>query len=130
MGSGSRWRPLRVVRPGPRVRLSVWLTIGGIVLSLVAVVLSALNAISTQQAIALALPAGLTTVGGMIGLMVPDAWNAWRRGFRCGCEAAWTSQSYRLPADVTTNALREIRLTRLASYPRPPHCSVCGRAFS
>lgn len=130
MGSESRWRPLRVVRPGRRVRLSAWITIGGIVLSLVTVALSALNAISTQQAIALALPAGLTTVGGMIGLIVPDAWIAWRRGFRCGCEAAWTSQSYRLSADVTGNALREIRLTRLVSHPGTPHCSVCGRAFS
>lgn len=129
MGSESRRRPLRIVRSGPRVRLSAWITTTGIGLSLIAVALSALNAVSTQQAIALALSAGLTTIGGMIGLIVPDAWIAWRRGFRCGCEAAWTSQSYRLSADVTTNALREVRLTRLASYPRTPHCSVCGRGL-
>ena len=130
MGSESRWRLLRIVRSGPRVRLAVWVTGGGIALSLVAIALSAINAISTQQAIALALPTGLTTIGGMIGLIVPDAWFAWRRGFRCGCEAAWTSQGYRLPTDLTANALREIRLTRLMSSPATPHCSVCGRAFS
>jgi hypothetical protein len=41
----------------------------------------------------MALPAGVTTVGGQINLRVPDSWTAWRRGFRQGCEVGirWLS---------------------------------------
>jgi hypothetical protein len=46
------------------------------------------NAVTTRQAIALALPAAVITLRGWIGIIVPDALNAWRRGFREGCLAA------------------------------------------
>jgi hypothetical protein len=130
MDSESRWRPLRTVRSRPRVRVVVWIMAVGIALSLVTVALSALNAITIQQAIAMALPATVTTIGGMIGLVVPDAWIAWRRGFRSGCETAWTCQTYRLTPDVTANALREIRVARVVSYPGTRYCNVCGRGSS
>lgn len=61
-------------------------TCAGGALGLITVILSAINAISAQQAIAMALPAGVTTVGGQINLLVADSWTAWRRGFRQGCE--------------------------------------------
>jgi hypothetical protein len=40
----------------------------------------------------MAVPAVLITVGGIAGRIVLDAWIAWQRGFRHGCEAAMTSQ--------------------------------------
>jgi hypothetical protein len=64
-----------------------------------AVTLSAFNAISAQRAVALALPAGVTTIGGLINVRVPDSWAAWRRGFRQGCQA---SQLYQMP-DVNSD---------------------------
>jgi hypothetical protein len=110
-----------------RARLAAWNTAVGTALSSVTVVLSALNAISTQQAIAMALPAILITVGGITGRIVPDAWVAWRRGFRHGCEAALTSQAYPVRADDGRNRLGEIRLAKLTTYPAPGYCIVCGR---
>src|SRR4029077_12635643 len=62
-------------------------TCAGGALGLITVILSAINAISAQQAIAMALPAGVTAIGGQINLLVSDSWTAWRRGFRQGCEA-------------------------------------------
>jgi uncharacterized membrane protein len=124
----------RQLRPGVgawrMARLAAWNTAAGIILSLVTVSLSALNAISTQQAIAMALPAVLITVSGIAGSIVPDAWIAWRRGFRHGCEAALTSQrpAYLLRADVDEgNRQGEIQLARLANYRGPRYCAVCGR---
>ena len=58
-------------------------------------VLGISNSISAQQAIALALLAVMTTLGGWIGLIVPDAWIAWRRGFQQGCQAAISSSGVR-----------------------------------
>src|SRR5215470_7425168 len=75
----------------PRARLAVWCAVAGAVVTLLTVILSATDAISAQQAIALALPAGMITLIGVIGRTVPDAWTAWRRGFRQGCEAAQRS---------------------------------------
>ena len=112
-----------------RARLAAWSTVVGLALSAVTIVLSALNAVSTQQAIAMALPAVLITVGGIAGRIVPDAWIAWRRGFRHGCEAAMINQppAYVLRADNTSARLGQIRLARLAPYPVPRYCAVCGR---
>ncbi len=62
-------------------------------LTLGTMVLCISNSISAQQAIALALLAVMTTLGGWIGLIVPDAWIAWRRGFQQGCQAAMSSQA-------------------------------------
>jgi hypothetical protein len=77
------------------------------------VIVSALNVISAQQAIAMALPAVLTTVGGLIALTVPDAWAAWRRGFQHGCDAALRCEQHPLAVDLTGKGFRKARL-----YPR------------
>ena len=90
-----RSRHLRAVRSWPRARLAVWAVAVGIVLSSATVISSALNVLSIQQTIAMALASTLTTLGGLIAWIVPDAWIAWRRGFRRGCETA--SYSYRMP---------------------------------
>jgi len=47
-------------------------------------VVGLLNATSATRVIALAVLATLATTGGMIGLAIPDAWAAWRRGFQEG----------------------------------------------
>jgi hypothetical protein len=130
MDSESRRRQASTVRSWPRSRLAVHSTTGGVALSLITVILSAFNAVSTRQAIALALLALLTTIGGMIGWLVPDAWIAWRRGFQRGCEAAFTCQTYRLSADATAQALREIQMASATSNPRSRYCTVCGRGYS
>jgi hypothetical protein len=65
----------------------VVLAAGGI-LTGITVALSAVNAVSPQQSIALALPAALLTIGGLIRAAAPDAWTAWRRGFKAGCDTA------------------------------------------
>ena len=119
--AGGAWR---------RARLAAWTTSVGIALSSAAVILSALNAISAQQAIAMAVPAVLITVGGLGGRMVPDAWIAWRRGFRHGCEAALTSQACLVRADDARNNSGEIVLAKVASYPAARPCAVCGRGYS
>jgi hypothetical protein len=109
-------------------RLAAWNTALGTALSSVTVALSALNAISVQQSIAMALPSILITVGGIASRIVPDAWIAWRRGFRHGCEAGLTSQAYLLRADDGRNVLSEIRVAKFATYPAPQYCTVCGQA--
>src|SRR5216684_29527 len=58
----------------------------GVVLTVITVILSAVNAVSPQQLIALALSAAALTIGGLIRAAVPDVWTAWRDGFRHGCE--------------------------------------------
>jgi hypothetical protein len=60
-------------------RALLWIAPGGI-LTGITLVLSAFNAVSRQQSIALALQAAVLTIGGLIGAAVPDAWTAWRRG--------------------------------------------------
>ena len=59
MDGESRWQQLPpIVGTWGRARFAAWITAAGMALSLVTVALSALHAISTQQAIAMALPAG------------------------------------------------------------------------
>ncbi|HWF83048.1 MAG TPA: hypothetical protein VN695_20925 [Streptosporangiaceae bacterium] len=69
---------------------------------MITVILSASNQVSAQQAIAMALSAGVIAQGGLLGLFIPDAWTAWRRGFQHGCEAALKSQSDDLGVDSKT----------------------------
>jgi len=80
----------------------------GITTVVITVILSATNAVSAQQAIAMALPAAVTALSGMLGLFIPDAWTAWRRGFRQGCEAAmrWPSDSDGTEGTTTTTSPR------------------------
>lgn len=80
-----RW--VKAVRLWRLARPAVLFTYAGGALGLLAVTLSALNAISAQQAIALALPAGVTITVALINVYVPDSLAAWRRGFQQGCQA-------------------------------------------
>jgi|ERR1700722_1361469 len=64
----------------------------GTVLGLAAVLLSGFNRVSPQQAVAMALPALMLTIGGMLWILVPDSWTAWRRGFRQGCQVGMRVQ--------------------------------------
>jgi hypothetical protein len=89
-------------RFSPRERLAACCTVVGTTTVVITVILSATNAVSAQQSIAMGLPAGAIAMGGLLGLIVPDPWTAWRRGFRQGCEAALRSQPGDLDADVTT----------------------------
>jgi hypothetical protein len=110
MGGWSVAQYLRMIRSDPRTRLAPWCAAVGATLSLATVIVSALDAISAQQAIAMALPAGMTTVVGLIAMTVPDAWVAWRRGFQHGYEAAAKSESLSLAVDHASKRYREVHL--------------------
>jgi hypothetical protein len=130
MDRESHWQQFRpALGACRRARLAAWNTAMGIALSSVTVTLSALDAISDQQAIAMALPAVQITVAGVARRIVPDARIAWRRGFRHGCEAAPISQppAYVLRTDDASSRLGPIRLGRFATYPTPRYCAVCGQ---
>jgi hypothetical protein len=101
----SDWTRLNVPRP------AVWSLAGGIVLDAATVIVCALNAVSAQQAIAMALPAALITGGSFIALLVPDPWCAWRRGFIHGSEAAARRDRGHPAADVAQKNLRTVRLS-------------------
>jgi hypothetical protein len=92
----------------PRALYSV---IAGTVLDVVTVIVCALNAVSAQQAVAMALPAGLVTAFGMIGLLLPDPWVAWRRGFQHGCDAAARSDSCPMAVNGAAKNARQPRLS-------------------
>ncbi len=89
MNASSRWqwtyrvRRWRVVQAAAR-----WAFSGGLLLGLITIILGAFNQVSAQQVIALALPATVITIGGLINRLIPDAWTAWRRGFKQGCRIA------------------------------------------
>jgi uncharacterized membrane protein len=110
MGGWSVAHYLRMVRSKPRTRLAPWCAAVGAVLSLITVIVSALDAISAQQAIAMALPSGMTTVFGLIAMMLPDAWVAWRRGFRHGYETAAKSEPISLAVERSAKGFREVHL--------------------
>jgi hypothetical protein len=93
MDGGSRWRMRAQRWHWPHIRSAAMYLATGTFLTLVTMVLCISNSISAQQAIALALIAVMTTLGGWIGLIVPDAWIAWRRGFQQGCKAAMGSEA-------------------------------------
>jgi hypothetical protein len=94
-----------------RTRRALWSTGAGVLLDVATVVVCALDAVSDQQAIAMALPAGLITAGGFIALLVPDPWRAWRRGFRHGCEAAARCDPGPTAVDAAQKGIRNTRLT-------------------
>ncbi|SRR5258708_5836862 len=88
MDGGPPWRRRREGRGWPLIRPAVvYATVGGFLTALT-MALCFSNAVTTRQAIALALPAAVITLRGWIGIIVPDALNAWRKGFREGCMAA------------------------------------------
>jgi hypothetical protein len=76
------------------VRLAQAIAVAGAFLTAVTVVICTFNAIKATQAIALAIPATLMTVGGATGVIVPDVYAAWRRGFRLGCKVAMSCQAH------------------------------------
>jgi hypothetical protein len=84
----------RHIRPA-----TVFLSVGGLV-TLVTMGLCISNNVTTLQAIALALAATVTTLGGWIGLLIPDALAAWRRGFKQGCLVALEYQASGPPDNV------------------------------
>jgi hypothetical protein len=81
------------------VRPAVVITAIGSCLTIGTVVTALLNLITSPQAVAMALTAGLTTMIGVIGFVVPNAWIAWRRGFREGCRIAMESQQLEPPEE-------------------------------
>ena len=91
---GREWFGRSHVRPAALLAAGGSLTVATVVLGL-------LNATSATRVIALAVLATLATTGGMIGLVIPDAWAAWRRGFQEGFklgmnrQAQWRRSSYR-----------------------------------
>lgn len=88
MDGGPPARRHRERRGWPHTRTAtVYLAVGGF-LTVLTMALCFSNAVTTRQAIALALPAALITLMGWIGMIVPDALIAWRKGFREGCRAA------------------------------------------
>ncbi len=76
------------------------------------VIVSAMNAVTAQQSIAMAVPAVVLTVGGFTRMVIGDAWTAWRRGFRNGCEAGleFRRGDGDFAADLTARSRREVRL--------------------
>lgn len=93
-------------RISPRERLAAWCTVVGMTAVVITVILCITDSVSPQRAIAMALAAGVTVFGGLLALVVPDPWTAWRRGFRHGCEAALKCQPGDLDCDHTTTKAR------------------------
>jgi uncharacterized membrane protein len=110
MGGWSVAQYLRMIRSNPRTRPARWCTVFGAALSLITVIVSALDAVSAQEAIAMALPAGMITVCGLIAMTVPDAWVAWRRGFQHGYETAAKSEPLSLAVEHNSKGFREVHL--------------------
>jgi hypothetical protein len=97
--------------PLTRAPLAYCFAIAGTVLDVATVIVSGLNAVSAQQAIAMALPAGLITAGGVIAVLLPDPWAAWRRGFQHGCEAAIQCEQPRARPAIPVKSARHARLS-------------------
>lgn len=110
MGGWSVAQYLRMIRSNPRTRLAPWCAALGAALSLVTVIVSALDVISAQQAIAMALPSVLFTIFGLIAMTVPDVWVAWRRGFQHGYETAVKSEPLALAVEHNSKGFREVHL--------------------
>jgi hypothetical protein len=117
MNASSWWQTIyRVDRwRGPRAAAR-WAGVGGI-LGLVTIILSAVNAVSAQQAIALALPTTVITIGGVIRSVIPDYGTAWRRGFKQGCRVALISQRDPL---YSGNVVASSRPVSLGQHGLPP----------
>jgi hypothetical protein len=68
----------------PRASAAVWCTAAGIILGAAAVICLVLRAIAVPQAIAMALPAALLVIGGVLWGTPPDAATARWLGFQTG----------------------------------------------
>jgi hypothetical protein len=119
---------LQPLRPRlPEAPLAFCCAIAGLVLDTATVTVCLLNVVSAQQAIAMAVPATLTTAVGVIGLLVPDPWTAWRRGFQHGCAAAARCEACRGTVDVTLRSVRRPWPSRLAGAHAPGRRTPSGR---
>jgi hypothetical protein len=127
MNASSWWQTIyRVDRwRGPRAAAR-WAGFGGI-LGLVTIILSVVNLVSAQQAIALALPTTVITIGGVIRSVIPDYRTAWRRGFKEGCRVALISQRDPLYSGnlysgnlYSGNAIASSRPVPLSQHGLPP----------
>jgi hypothetical protein len=79
MDNGAPWRRAWE-RPGwHQRRPAAMVAAAGGSLTVITTALCISGTVSTQQAIALAIPAMLVTLGGWFGVIVPDALIAWRR---------------------------------------------------
>src|SRR5262245_54050514 len=67
-----------------RARLAAWCQVIGAILAIATVTCALLDVISTQQAVALGLPAVLLIAGGLISAATIDPPTAVRLGFRSG----------------------------------------------
>ncbi len=77
-------QPEEISPRSPRVVRAAWSAAGGVILGTSAVICLAMDAISGQQAVAMALPAALLILGGLIVVAIPDPATGQRRGFRAG----------------------------------------------
>ena len=85
MNASTRWQWMYRLARWRTLRPAALLACCGAILGLVTIIVSASKVVDARTAIALALPAIVMTIGGLIGSLVPDAWTAWRRGFKQGC---------------------------------------------
>lgn len=72
-------------------------TAAGLLLTFTTIALCFSNAISAVEAIALALLAGVVTLSGLISMLLPGTYIAWRRGFEQGCKVAMSAELSDLP---------------------------------
>jgi hypothetical protein len=109
----------RHIRPA-----TVFLSVGGL-LTLATMGLCISNSVTTRQAIALALASTVTTLGGWIGLLIPDALIAWRRGFKQGCKVALEFQASGFPDQAAIDKIPpssgESTVTDLLARSGPRH---------
>ena len=104
----------RHIRPA-----AVFLSTGGL-LTLATMGLCISNKVTTLEAIALALASTVTTLGGWIGLLIPDALVAWRRGFKQGCMVALEYQASSPPDNIPPSS-SESTVTDLLGRSGPRH---------
>jgi hypothetical protein len=85
----------------PRARAAAWCMAAGSILGTAAVLCLVFRAIVVQQAIAMALPAALLVIGGVIWGSPPDAETGRRLGFQTGFQlgsvVSWLRSLFRRP---------------------------------
>lgn len=92
MNGCSRWQWIDRVGLRRAVRsAAAWACFGG-TLGLATIVLGACKFVDTESLIALAVPAIVISIGGLINMLIPDVGTAWRRGFEQGCRAGAMAQ--------------------------------------
>jgi hypothetical protein len=117
---------LSYARSWAHKRAATACTTVGLVTSLITVIVCAMNVIHGSLSFALAVPACLTSVGGLLGLIIPDAWTAWRRGFQQGWQTAMQAQPDGLGSDIPAKARREQGQTARLGDGRPTICRLAA----